>query len=50
MQGRIRNIPIRLIIDLEGNNYIFHPNFCLKEVDLTGQKKLNDLIVNERKP
>ena len=43
-------MPIRLIIDLEGNNYIFHPNFCLKEVDLTGQKKLNDLNINLGKP
>ena len=37
-------ISIRLIIDLEGNNYIFFTNLCLKEVDLTGQKKLNDLM------
>ena len=43
-------MPIRLIIDLEGNNYIFHPNFCLKEVDLTGKNKLNDLIINLGKP
>ena len=43
-------IHIRLIIYLEVNNYIFHPNLCLKEADLNGQKKLNDLIVNVVKP
>ena len=43
-------IPILLIIDLEVNNYIFCPNFCLKEVDLTGQKKLNDLMAKVWKP
>ena len=43
-------IPILLIIDLEVNNYIFYPNLCLKEVGLTGQKKLNDLTSNVGKP
>ena len=43
-------ICIRLIIDLEGNNYIFYTNLCLKEVDLTGQKKLNDLMATIGKP
>ena len=43
-------IPILLIIDLEVNNYIFCPNLCLKEVDLTGQKKLTDLMATIGKP
>ena len=43
-------IPIFLIIDLEVNNYIFYPNLCLKEVGLTGQKKLNDLMATIGKP
>ena len=44
-------IPILLIIDLEvNNNYIFCPNLCLKEVDLTGQKKLNDQTATLGKP
>ena len=43
-------IPILLIIDLEVNNYIFCPNLCLKEVGLTGQKKLNDLTATVWKP
>ena len=43
-------IPIFLIIDLEVNNYIFYPDLCLKGVDLTGQKKLNDLTATVWKP
>lgn len=43
-------IPILLIIDLEVNNYIFYPNLCLKEVGLTGQKKLNDQTATLGKP
>ena len=43
-------IPILLIIDLEGNNFIFYTNCCLKEADLTGQKKLNDLTATVGKP
>ena len=43
-------IPILLIIDLEVNNYIFCPNLCLKEVCLTGQKKLNDQTATLGKP